>query len=60
MNRYVNRFFTKFFSAALAFVIAGVIGGFTAPAYDYFRNDALDANDFFNNANSAKKTAAAV
>ncbi len=33
---------------------------FHGSAYDYFRNDALDSNDFFNNANRIKKTAAAV
>jgi len=28
---------------------------FHGAAYDYFRNDTLNANDFFNNSNRSKK-----
>jgi len=51
-----NAEYGRFSGSIVSFVTKSGTNQWHGSAYEYFRNDALDANDFFNNANSLPRT----
>ena len=51
-----NAEYGRFSGSIVSFVTKSGTNQWHGSAYEYFRNDALDSNDFFNNANSLPRT----